>query len=377
MNDVAVFPKGAHVKRIALVLQGGGALGAYQAGVYQALHEKGFTPDWVAGTSIGAINAALIAGNAFDKRVARLQEFWQTVTRADPWDVSTWSTEWRRLANLGGVAASMLCGQPGIFSPRTPNPALPFLPCPAEQASYYDTAPLRDTLLRLVDFDYVNHGDIRLSLGAVHIKTGRPRYFDSLFQRIGPEHVMASGALPPGFPPVSVEGELYWDGGIVSNTPLEVVLDDVPRVNTLCFVVDVFNPNGSEPASMADVFARDKDIAYANRSERGIRDYQEKHNLRRAVNALYQALPQNKRNDPELKELADLGCRTTMEIVHLNYAGKPWESATRDADFSASAIGERWEQGYRDAAQTIGRAAWLEPVPPHVGVVVHESIPIL
>ena len=373
MNDTVSFPKGAHIERIALVLQGGGALGAYQAGVYQALHEKGFAPDWVAGTSIGAINAALIAGNVFDNRVARLSEFWQTVARADPWDVSALPQESRRAYDIAGVTATMLCGQPGMFVPRIPSPLLPIMPSAAQQTSYYDTSPLRETLLRLVDFDCVNQRYIRLSLGAVHIKTGQSRYFDSMFQHIGPEHVMASGALPPGFPPMPVDGELYWDGGIVSNTPLEVVLDDVPRVNTLCFMVDLFNPIGPEPASLAEVYVRHKDIAYANRSERGIRDYQEKHNLRRAVGALYKALPENKRNDPKLKELAALGCRTTMEIVHLSYAGKPWETSTRDADFSAAAVRERWDQGYQDAKQAIEQAAWLEPVPPDVGVVVYEQ----
>lgn len=373
MNDTASFPKGAHIDRIALVLQGGGALGAYQAGVYQALHEKGFAPDWVAGTSIGGINAALIAGNVFDNRVPRLREFWQTVARADPVDLSALPQEWRRAYDVAGVTTTMLCGQPGMFAPRVPSPSLPFVSIPPAQASYYDTSPLRETLLRLVDFDCVNQHYIRLSLGTVHVKTGQSRYFDSLFQHIGPEHVMASGALPPGFPPVAVDGELYWDGGIISNTPLEVVLDDVPRVNTLCFMVDLFNPNGPEPASLSEVYARHKDIAYANRSERGIRDYQEKHNLRRAVGALYQALPEDKRNDPKLKALAALGCRTTMEIVHLSYAAKPWETATRDADFSAAAIRERWDQGYRDAAQVIEQAAWLAPVPSDVGVVVYEQ----
>ncbi len=373
MNDTTPFPKGAQIERIALVLQGGGALGAYQAGVYQALHEKGFAPDWVAGTSIGAVNAALIAGNIFEHRLPRLREFWQTVARADPVDVSALPEEWRRTYDIAGVTATMLYGQPGMFAPRIPSPALPFVSAAPEQTSYYDTSPLRGTLLQLVDFDCINQHYIRLSLGAVHVKTGRTRYFDSMFQRIGPEHVMASGALPPGFPPVEVEGDLYWDGGIVSNTPLEVVLDDLPRVNTLCFMIDLFDPNGPEPTSLAEVYARHKDIAYANRSERGIRDYQEKHNLRRVIDALYQVLPKGQRDDPRLKELAALGCRTTMEVVHLRYAGKPWETATRDADFSEAAIRERWDQGYRDAAQVIEEAAWLAPVPPDVGVVVYEQ----
>lgn len=375
MDFTASFPKGAHIQRIALVLQGGGALGAYQAGVYQALQEKGFAPDWVAGTSIGAVNAALIAGNAFEQRLDRLREFWRTVARTDLWDVSRLPRELRQAYDAGGIATTVWYGQPGMFTPRIPNPSLGFTAASAESASYYDTSPLRDTLNRMVDFDYLNQHHIRLSLGAVHVRSGRPRYFDSLFQHIGPEHILASGALPPGFPPVAVEGELYWDGGIVSNTPLEVVLDDVPRVNTLCFMVDLFNPLGPEPKSLPEVYARHKDIAYANRSERGIREYQEKHNLRRAVRALYKALPESKRNDPKLKELAELGCHTTMEVVHLSYRGKAWETATRDADFSAAAISERWGQGYQDASLALRQAAWMAPVPPHVGVVVYEHNP--
>jgi NTE family protein len=184
---------------------------------------------------------------------------------------------------------------------------------------------------------------------------------------------MASGALPPSFPPVSVDGELYWDGGIVSNTPLEVVLDDVPRVNTLCFMVDLFSQVGPEPNSIADVYARHKDISYANRSERGIREYEEKHNLRRAVRALYKALPEAQGHDPEMKRLGELGCHTTMEIVHLSYGGEPWETATRDADFSSLAIGERWGKGYADGLRAIARAEWLQPVPANAGVVVYGA----
>lgn len=373
MNDIAAFPRRAHIQRIALVLQGGGALGAYQAGVYQALHEKGFAPDWVAGTSIGAINAAIIAGNAFEQRLERLRTFWDTVARDDPWNRPGLPDALRQACDAGGVATTILYGLPGMFIPRLQTPWQGVLPGLPEHPSYYDTAPLHETLVRLVDFGYLNRHEVRLSLGTVHVKTARVRYFDSLFQQIGPEHIMASGALPPSFPAVPVDGELYWDGGIVSNTPLEVVLDDVPRVNTLCFMVDLFSPVGPEPASIADVYARHKDIAYANRSERGIRDYEEKHNLRRAVRALYKALPEAQRHDPELRRLAALGCRTTMEIVHLSYGGKPWETATRDADFSSLAIGERWDQGYADGLRVIARAAWLEPVPEHAGVVVYSA----
>lgn len=359
-------------RRIALVLQGGGALGAYQAGVYQALEEFELAPEWVAGTSIGAINGAIIAGNEPGERLPRLKEFWRTVSRPDLGGVNQASDFMRQVASFMSAMQTALTGQRGFFSPRIFPPLVGGPDGSAKQASFYDTSELRALLCRLVDFDCLNRGAVRFSLGAVHVKSGQLRYFDNRFQAIAPEHVMASGALPPGFPAVEVDGELWWDGGIYSNTPLEVVLDDYPRYSTLCFMVDLFNPAGPEPRTIPEVETRHKNIMYATRSRQHIEAYAKIHNMRIAIGELYHMLPEEKRDDPEAKSLAGLGCRTTMEIVHLGYADRDWELATKDVDFSKTAVEDRWAKGYRDALRAIDRAPWLGPVPPHVGVVVHE-----
>lgn len=367
------FPKGPHIERVALVLQGGGALGAYQAGVYEALAEHDFAPDWVAGTSIGAINGAIVAGNRAENRLPRLREFWQRVARHDAWDGAPLSEGMRQLHSFWSAMQAVVTGQPGFFAPRLFPPLVGG--SGAASASFYDTGQLRALLGELVDFEFLNEGSVRFSVGAVHLKSGRLRYFDNRFQRIESQHVMASGALPPGFPAVEVDGELYWDGGVYSNTPLEIVLDDYPRVNTLCFMVDLFSAEGGEPRNIAEVMTRHKDIQYATRSHEHIEVYAKLHNLRRVVRALYKKLPEELRNDPEVKELAAMGCRTTMDIVHLGYRDCGWELATKDADFSIAAIEERWARGYGDALRAIELAAWMEPAPRHIGVVVHELPP--
>lgn len=359
-------------QRIALVLQGGGALGAYQVGVYQALAEHGYAPDWVAGTSIGSINGGIIAGNAPEDRLARLTEFWDTICRREPWAPPELPGIARQAQSAWSVAATVFTGAPGFFRPRPWNP-FAFLPTgSAETASYYDTAPLRETLERLIDFDRLNSGATRFSAGAVHVRTGALRYFDNRNERIGPEHILASGALPPGFPAVEVEGEPYWDGGIYSNTPLEVVLDDRPRADTLCFMVALFNPAGPEPRSLAEVETRRKDIAYGTRAQQHIEAYCRTHDLRRAVGALYERLPDAARKDPKLRALAGMGCTTTMHIARIIYPTVEWEASFKDADFSRTAVEERLARGYRDATRMLERSPWLEPVPPYVGAVVHD-----
>ena len=374
MNEAA-FPRRPDHERIALVLQGGGALGAYQVGVYQALEEHGFAPDWIAGTSIGSINGAIIAGNPAGERLSQLEGFWRAVSHADFWDVARMPDDLRQLYSGWSALGTTLAGRPGFFTPRLSHPLAVLATDSAETASYYDTTALRALLERVIDFELLNRGPIRFSLGAVHITTGKLRYFDSRYQRIGPEHVMASSALPPAFPAVRVDGELYWDGGIYSNTPLEIVLDDFPRVDTLCFMIALFNPAGPEPRSLPEVWTRRKDIMYGTRARQHIAAYCRIHNLRRAIQVLYERLPAAIRNEPEIAALAELGCHTTMEIVRLMYAPRDWELATKGMDFSWAAIEERWTQGYRDATRVLKRAAWLEPVPPHVGVVVHDLPP--
>ncbi|MGH9791628.1 MAG: patatin-like phospholipase family protein [Candidatus Acidiferrales bacterium] len=354
------FPKRPGTQRVALVLQGGGALGAYQAGVFQALDEHGFTPDWVGGTSIGAINGAIIAGNPPARRFERLRDFWNTVAQQDPVDLRAFPDAVRQAYSFWSAAAACIAGRPGFFSPQ-----------PFPTTGFYDTRPLREMLAKLVDFDFFNDGAIRFSLGAVHVASGRLRYFDNAFQRIGIEHILASSALPPAFPPVRVDGELYWDGGLYSNTPLDVVLDDYPRVNTLCFMIDLWSARGEEPRSISQTLNRQKDILYASRSEQNIETYQAMHHLRRVIRELYRSLSEAKGAEPAMKKLAESGCHTTMDIVHLGNRDRAWELASKDADFSHTVIDERWQLGHADALRVLERAAWMDPPDTLAGVVVH------
>lgn len=360
-------------RRVALVLQGGGALGAYQAGVYQALHEHDLIPDWVVGTSIGAINAALIAGNVPSARLPRLEAFWHGVARDDLLDMQRVPDMLRRSNTwLASLDAGMR-GVPGFFSPRLFSPFAAGLAVAPEAASFYDTAALSDTLERLVDFPHLATRDaMRLTVSTMRVTSGELVRFDSARGRLEAAHIMASGALPPGFPPVRIDGELYWDGGLYSNTPLDIVLDDEPRTDTLCFMVDLWRAEGAEPKTLDEVQTRQKDVMFASRSTQHIEDYRRTHDLRRAVQALHARLPQKQRDAPELRQIAALGCDTTMHIVRLPYPGQDWHMASKDINFSRGSIQWRWERGYRDAGQAIEQAGWLAPVPPHTGVVVHE-----
>lgn len=360
--------------RVAMVLQGGGALGTYQMGVYQALEEANYLPTWFAGTSIGAINAAIMAGNPPEERLAKLDEFWDTISRFEPWPSVPANGAFRRLSNYWGSFQAAVLGQPGFFRPRAVNPW--FAPPGAPDAtSYYDTGALLETLAEVIDLDRLNAGDTRLSLGAVQVRTGRQVYFDSAREKIGFEHIVASGALPPGFPPVDIGGELYWDGGLLSNTPLDVVLDDEPRVNTLVFMADLFDPVGPAPRTMDDVMERRKDITYASRSHCHIEAYHTMHDLRRAVSALWSRLPAEAQADPEMNRLRMLGCTTTMNVVHLIYRSQSHHNASKDYDFSRASLEEHRAAGYRDARDAIRKKPWARPAPPHVGVVVHEAAP--
>ncbi|MGH8611693.1 MAG: patatin-like phospholipase family protein [Gammaproteobacteria bacterium] len=360
--------------RIALVLQGGGALGAYHAGVYQALHERGILPHWIAGTSIGAINGALIAGTRLGSRLEHLQKFWHSVATPDPWDMHRLPKAMLGLNSVWAALQALFLGRPGFFSPRWFIPPVGKAPSEADSVSFYDTTPLRDTLLRLVDFNLINDGPIRLTLDAVRVTTGDLVHFDSSNQQLGPEHVMASSALPPGFPPVRINGDLFWDGGIYSNTPLDTVLDDIPRHNTLCFMVDLWNPAGSEPKNIYQVETRYKDILYASRSREHIEAYRAKHDLRRKLNKLYKLLPKNLKERTEIRNIGEMSCTTTMNIIQLIYPGRDWSLASKDINFSSASMAWRWEQGYRNASRSLDHAAWLNPVPNDVGVVVHRYL---
>lgn len=358
-------------QRTVLVLQGGGALGAYQVGVFEALTEAGHAPDWFAGTSIGAVNAAIMAGNPPRERVARLDRFWRAVTRHDPWPTPANGLA-RRAYRSWSAALTAWLGQAGFFRPRLPSPWL--AGGGIGTLGHYDVEELRRTLEDLIDFGLINDGGVRLSLGAVNVASGQQVYFDSRHQRLELAHVMASAAFPPAFPAVEIDGEWFWDGGIVSNTPLDVVIDDNPRHDTLVFMVDLFDGRGPLPTSMEEALERKKDITYANRSARGIEAHRTMHDLRRALNAFWERLPPEARADPHLQDLARLRCTTGMNIVHLLYRGSN-ETAAKDYDFSAESLRERRATGRADALRVLADPHWIEPPPEDVGVVLHGAGP--
>jgi NTE family protein len=362
--------------RVVLVLQGGGALGAYQAGVYQAMHEHELTPDWIVGTSIGAINAALLAGNPRPVRLQRLKQFWDGISHQDGFDPARLPDAQRRSNVWLSSIDTVLRGVPGFFMPRLFSMFPTGLPVAPEVASFYDTTPLGETLQNLVDFDYLNQpGGMRLTVNAMGVKTGALASFDTSSQTLNTDHIRASGALPPGFPPVRIDGELYWDGGLYSNTPLETVLDDAPHVDTLCFMVDLWSADGPEPTTLDEVQTREKDVMFASRSQRHIDDYLRTHNLRNRLRALYALLPKNAKSKAGAAELAELGCESTIHVVRLPYSGRDWHMASKDINFSKGSIAWRWDQGYQDALRAIAHAGWLAEVSEDTGLVVHELPP--
>jgi NTE family protein len=347
-----------------LVLQGGGALGSYQAGAYQALCHHDFEPEWIAGISIGAVNAAIIAGNARDKRVDRLKEFWEMVSSPVSWNPVTPGDRARSVFNETSAALIATFGVPGFFTPRIP-PA-PFWPQGSPQAqSYYDTAPLKKTLERLVDFDRINDSKTRLSVGAVGVTSGNFRYFDNfqfrkLGKKIGPEHIMASGALPPGFPAIEIEGEHYWDGGIASNTPLDYVLDEEVNRDLLIFQVDLFSARGLLPESLLEAAEREKDIRFSSRTRMNTDKNRQIHNARMAVRDLIGKLPDNLKNDPSVELLRKASKENTVTVVHLIYRSKNYESSSKDYDFSRVGMVEHWRAGERDVHLSMRHKEWLE-----------------
>jgi NTE family protein len=343
--------------RKALVLQGGGALGAYQAGVYAALSETDLQPHWIAGVSIGAINAALIAGNAPEKRVERLREFWHLVSSGPSQRLPSWLGD-RATQNQWSAAIASLVGIPGFFEPRY-SPAL-LMGSAAPLLSYYDTSALRLTLERLVDFDRINACEARFSVGAVNVRTGNSVYFDNMRQRIGPEHIMASGALPPGFAPITIDGDDYWDGGIVSNTPLQYVLDTHPRAEPLVVLqVDLFNARGEMPRTLAGVMERQKDITYSSRTRMNTDAMAANMNLQQAIADLISKLPASLRNDPSVVAVQSQLTHQPIDIFHLIYRDKPYELESKDYEFSRAAVEEHWESGARDMRKTLAHPETL------------------
>ena len=365
MDDFSPAPaKTPATAHRVLVLQGGGALGSYQAGAYQALCHFDFEPEWIAGISIGAINAAIIAGNPREKRVGRLKEFWEMVSAPVPWNPVTKSDRGRSLFNETSAALIATFGVPGFFTPRFP-PAPLWPPGSPQSESYYDTAPLRKTLERLVDFDRINDLKTRLSVGAVSVTTGNFKYFDNfefkkLGKKIGPEHIMASGALPPGFPSVVIEGEHFWDGGIASNTPLDYVMDEAGRSDLLIFQVDLFSARGPLPVSLLEAAEREKDIRFSSRTRMNTDKNRQIHNARKAVRDLIDKLPDHLKDDPSVEFLREAAKENTVTVVHLIYRSKNYESNSKDYDFSHIGMVEHWGAGVRDVHLSMRRKQSLE-----------------
>jgi NTE family protein len=358
-------------KKVGLVLQGGGALGSYQAGVYEALASSQYLPDWVAGISIGAINAAIIAGNAPEHRVQRLRSFWEEITAPTKLWPSAPDGPLAAWQHGASALAALMFGQPGFFTPRPPHDWFSFDPF----VSYYKTSALKGTLERLVDFDRINDArDMRLSVGAVNVLTGHFAYFDSAKITIRPEHVMASGALPPGFPPIEIDGEQYWDGGLFSNTPLQYLVDYSPRRSRLIFQIDVFPAHGRLPTNLDEVNERDKDIRYSSRTRLTTDTLREKHDVRHAINELHKLLPPDLAKTEQAERLYEYGCVTEMDIVQLIYRPMEPQGALKDFEFSRSTMEARWQQGLSDARATLHASPWLAPMPRELGVRVFDVI---
>ena len=357
---------------VALVLQGGGALGSYQAGFYQALAEANIHPDWIAGISIGAINAAIIAGNPPPARVDRLRDFWTQVTTDPVWPYSGFpgavrGDAVRNLLNQMSAGLALASGARGFFTTRPVSPWLQ----PAgtvEATSFYDTGDLKRTLERLVDFDRLNADAIRFSVGAVNVRTGNFVYFDTTTHTIRPEHVMASGALPPGYPAIEIEGEHYWDGGLVSNTPLQWVVDSRPRRDTLAFQVDLWSARGEFPHNMLEVVTREKEIRYSSRTRAATDQFKHVQKLRGAVAGLLEKLPEELKNSPEAKLLRTEAVRKVYNIVHLIYRAKNYEGHSKDYEFSRRSMEEHWRAGYHDAIRTLRHPEVLKRPANHEGV---------
>jgi NTE family protein len=363
---------------VALVLQGGGALGAYQAGVYEALSEAGVYPNWIAGVSVGAINAAIIAGNTSDARVDRLREFWTQVTGDGPWAGAgdaclnlARGDAMRQLLNQMSAGFAIASGTRGFFKPHILPPWLQ----PAgtlEATSFYDTSHLKRTLERLVDFDRLNSGEVRFSVGAVNVRTGNFVYFDNTTRVINAEHVMASGALPPGFPAVEIEGEQYWDGGLVSNTPLQWVVDTEPRRDTLAFQVDLWSARGEFPRNIFDVMTRDKEIRYSSRTRASTDQFKYVQKLRHALAGLLKNIPEELKNSPEARLLETAAEHKVYNIVHLIYRAKNYEGHSKDYEFSRLSMQEHWHAGYHDALRTLRHREVLERPTSNEGVLTFD-----
>jgi NTE family protein len=377
--DAFVLPR---YDEIALVLQGGGALGSYQAGVYEGLAEAGVQPNWIAGVSIGALNTAIIAGNAPENRVAALRGFWNSICHPLDWvgSLGAWMLPGsgmhdlsRKWASLWAAGRALTEGQPGFFSPRTPLSMAGFGKQSPNVVSYYDTAVLKDTLLKFADFDRINDGDIRVSVGAVNVRTGNLVYFDNTKMRLEPEHFMASGALPPSFPAVEIDGEYYWDGGLVSNTPLTEVLRDSDHKDALVFQVDLWSARGNAPGDFLDVSARAKDIQYSSRTRAITSMLADRQKHARFIKELLAHVPADLRKaDPLFRLAEEAADGSAINVVHLIYKNKPYEGHYKDYEFSIDTMKEHWESGLEDIRDSFAHREWFDVPSREQGFVTHD-----
>ncbi|HTQ71850.1 MAG TPA: patatin-like phospholipase family protein [Acidocella sp.] len=350
-------PRGCDM--IGLVLQGGGALGAYQAGVYQALHEAGLEPDWVAGVSIGAVNSAIIAGNKPEHRLEKLEKFWMDITSRDPFTAWFEGDDARKLRNGLSATHGMIFGQPGFFKP-VPVSGF-FAPRGARFATaMYDTSPLHRTLEKLADFKLINDGSVRLAVGAVNVESANFIYFDNATRELEPEHIMASGALPPGLPMIRIGRHQYWDGGLVSNTPLQHLLDNIGSKNLLAFQVDLFSAHGEIPRDMPEVLARQKDIQYSSRTRTTTDHFLQTHKLKTALRDALDKVPDTALSEEQLAMKENLRQLPEINILQLIYKQKAYEGDAKDYEFSRISMKEHWRSGYYDTRNTLNHKDWLQ-----------------
>ena len=370
-------------ENIALVLQGGGALGAYQVGVYQGLHEAGIVPNWIAGISIGAFNTALIAGNPPERRLDALREFWETISQPYLLPATTLGQE-ARFSGIGEDARgwldaweawrAMVEGQRGFYQPRSWWGEDPFTAPGPTRASLYTTQPMVETLERMVDFDRLNDGGIRVSVGAVNVATGNLEYFDNAHMRLDARHILASGALPPAFPAVEIDGSYYWDGGLVSNTPLSQVFDTEPRRDSLVFQVDLWNARGELPQNLLDVAEREKEIQYSSRT-RTITDMQRLgQHYRRLLRELLQEIPEDVRSDnPWCRHAEELACDRRYSLIHLIYRDRARFGHFKDYQFGRVAMREHWQSGLADIGRALAHPEWLQLPTGENAFVTHDA----
>lgn len=359
--------------RIVYLFQGGGALGAYQVGVFKCLHENGYKPDWLIATSIGSINSAIIVGNPPEKRVSKLEEFWHTIATKIPTASDTINNVYmERWQHFLSAFITEMMGQPGFFKPQWWNPWWS-VESTVDKLSYYDTNELRDTLLKFVDFDLINEKKIRLSMGSVRVATGKLVYFDNTKHLITPEHVMASAALPPGLPAISIDGGMYWDGGVHSNTQINLLATEVDQpLHTLCFMVHLFNSLGKRPSTMDDVLKRQKEISYSSHHILFIKAYQKLHILKHAIHTLSNYLPKEKKQDPHIQKLINMGQSGIIQLARFHYQGKLSDLSTKDFDFSLPSILDHMQHGYADVAKILKDPPWNKPQRGDMGIIIHE-----